>query len=67
MDPRILLSSLIYALLGILIFGIAFVICDKLTPGELWKELIEKQNVAIAILAGCVALGICLIVAAAIH
>ncbi len=67
MNPSILISSLIYAILGIFIFALAFVICDKLTPGELWRELIEKQNLAVAILAGCVALGICIIVAAAIH
>lgn len=67
MDPRILLNSLVYALAGIVIFAIAFVLCDKLTPGELWRELIEKQNIAVAIVAGAVAIGICLIVAAAIH
>jgi putative membrane protein len=67
MDPKILLSSLIYALLGIVIFAFAFFLCDKLTPGELWKELIEKQNIALAIVAGAVAIGICMIVSAAIH
>jgi uncharacterized membrane protein YjfL (UPF0719 family) len=67
LHPEIILSSLIYALLGIVIFCTAFYIVDKITPGHLWRELIEKHNLAIAVLAGCVALGICIIVAAAIH
>jgi uncharacterized membrane protein YjfL (UPF0719 family) len=40
---------------------------DKLTPFNLWQELVQKQNTAIAIVVGFGALGICLIVAAAIH
>jgi uncharacterized membrane protein YjfL (UPF0719 family) len=38
-----------------------------LTPGELWKEIIERQNMAVAILAGAVALGLSMIISAAIH
>lgn len=67
MDIKILLNSLFYALLGIVIFVIAFFIIDKITPGDLWKELIEKHNVAVAIVAGAMAIGICMIVSAAIH
>lgn len=67
MDPHVLLNSLVYAIVGIMVFAIAFVLCDKLTPGELWRELIEKQNMAVAVVAGAVAIGICIIVAAAIH
>jgi uncharacterized membrane protein YjfL (UPF0719 family) len=33
----------------------------------LWKELIDDQNTALAILVGALALGISIIVAAAIH
>ena len=40
---------------------------DRLTPYDLWKELVEKQNTAVAFVVGMVALGICIIVAAAIH
>jgi uncharacterized membrane protein YjfL (UPF0719 family) len=67
MDLHILINSIVYAIAGIVIFAIAFVLCDKLTPGELWRELIEKQNLAVAIVAGAIAIGICIIVAAAIH
>ena len=60
-------NSLIYAILGVAIFCIAFLIVDRLTPYRLWEELVEKQNTAVAIVVGFGALGICVIVAAAIH
>jgi len=46
------LATLMYAGLGVLVFIISFIVVDKLTPGELWKEIIEKQNQAVALLAG---------------
>jgi uncharacterized membrane protein YjfL (UPF0719 family) len=67
MDTAILLNSLIYALLGVVIFITSFIIVDKLTPYDLWKQLVEEKNVALAIVVGAAALGICLIIAAAIH
>jgi uncharacterized membrane protein YjfL (UPF0719 family) len=67
MNPTILLNSIIYAVLGIAIFVIGFVIVDKLTPYDLWKELVEKNNLALAIVIGASTLGTCIIIAAAIH
>lgn len=63
----VFLATLLYAGLGIMIFILSFVLVDKLTPGELWREIIEKQNVAVAVLAGAVAIGISSIIAAAVH
>lgn len=62
-----LVNSLVYSLLGVLIFCVGFWIIDRITPYNLWQELIEKKNTALAIVVGFVALGICIIVAAAIH
>ncbi|WP_439813577.1 DUF350 domain-containing protein [Zavarzinia sp. CC-PAN008] len=61
------LATLLYAVVGILIFIVTFILVDRLTPGELWKEIIERQNTAVAILAGAGAIGICTIIAAAVH
>lgn len=61
-----LLAALVYALLGIVIFVLAFVILDKLTPGSLWKEIIDEHNTALAVLSGAIAIGISIIIAAAI-
>ena len=69
MDFRIdhFVNALIYAFLGIIIYGIAFWVCDKLTPGDLWEEIVGKQNISLAILVGFMLLGIGIIIAAAVH
>ncbi len=65
--PVALLGSLVYALLGVVIFWVSFVIVDKLTPYDLWAEIVEKQNKALAMVVAAMCLGISIIVAAAIH
>lgn len=62
-----LANATVFALLGIIVFAIAFLIMDKLTPYHLWKEIVQEHNMALAILVGALSLGICIIVASAIH
>ncbi len=62
-----LVAAIVFAALGIVTFIVAFIVVDRLTPYDLWKEIIEDQNSALAILIGFVALGLALIIAAAIH
>lgn len=62
---RELVGSAIFSVVGILILVVSFIVIDKLTPGSLWKELIEEHNTAIAILLGCAAIGVSIIIAAA--
>lgn len=61
------LNSVVYTILGVGIFWLAFVVIDKVTPYDLWKELVEEKNVAIAIVVGSMCVAIAIIVAAAIH
>ncbi len=65
--PAAFLGSILYALIGILVFWVTFLIIDKLTPYDLWQEIVEKQNVALGLVVAAMSLGICVIVAAAIH
>lgn len=65
--PGVLLGSLVYALMGVVIFWVSFIIIDKLTPYNLWEEIVEKQNRALGMVVAAMSLGICIIVAAAIH
>jgi uncharacterized membrane protein YjfL (UPF0719 family) len=67
LDWNVVAASVVYAVIGIILFAVSFVLVDLLTPYNLWKELVEKKNTAIAFVVGMVALGICIIVAAAIH
>lgn len=66
LKPGAFFGSILYALVGVLLFWLAFLIIDKLTPYELWQELVEKQNVALAIVVGAMTLGLSIIVAAAV-
>jgi len=65
--PAVLLGSVMYALMGVIIFWLCFIIIDKLTPYNLWEEIVEKQNKALGMVVAAMSLGICIIVAAAIH
>ncbi|HLY15990.1 MAG TPA: DUF350 domain-containing protein [Bryobacteraceae bacterium] len=62
-----LLNAVIFASLGIAVFAVAYAVLLKLTPLNLWRELTGERNVAVAIFAGAAAIGICLIIAAAMH
>jgi putative membrane protein len=65
--PGAFIGSIVFALIGVLVFWISFVVIDKITPYNLWEEIVEKQNVALALVVASMSLGICVIVAAAIH
>ena len=62
-----IVNSIVFAFLGVIIFAISFVVIDLMTPYKLWKEIIVEKNSALAIVVGAMSLGICLIIAAAIH
>jgi putative membrane protein len=61
------LNALLFAALGVVAFFAAFAIAIKLAPFDVWKQVAEERNTAVAIVAGAVALGLCWIVAAAMH
>ncbi|KTT26186.1 DUF350 domain-containing protein [Pseudacidovorax intermedius] len=67
LHPVSIAGTLLYALIGIVVFWVAFVIIDKITPYDLWAEIVEKQNRALALVVAAMCLGISIIVAAAIH
>ena len=60
-------AALVFAFIGIAVFVSAFVVIDKLTPYDLWKEIVEEKNLALAVLVGAMSIGICIIIAAAVQ
>ncbi len=62
-----LVNAALFAGTGVLIFIVAFAVLAKIAPFNLWKELVEQRNLPAAVFAGAVALGICWIIAAAMH
>src|SRR5438552_16785333 len=45
-------AALVFALVGIFIFVIAFMVMDQLTPYHLWTQVVQAHDIALAILAG---------------
>lgn len=62
-----LVAAFVYSLEGIVILLLAFWLIDKVTPRDLWKEIVEKQNLAFAILTAAFVIAIGLIISSAIH
>lgn len=56
---------LIFAAAGIAAAVAGYKVFDKCTPGDLHKEILENKNIAAAIVAAAVILGVCIIIAAA--
>lgn len=66
LNPTHLIAALVYSGLGLSVLLGAFVAVDKCTPYDLWQEIIQKQNRALAIVVGATTLGISLIIAASL-
>ncbi len=67
LKPAVFFGSIAYALIGVVIFWLCFIIIDKITPVDMWAEIVEKHNKALAMVVAAMCLGISIIVAAAIH
>jgi putative membrane protein len=61
------INSIIFSLLGIVLLIIAYFIIEKLTPENLWKEVAQKNNIAMAIVFAAFIIGMSMIISAAIH
>ena len=60
-------NAIVYAGIGIVIFGLAFLIIDKFTPYNLWKEIVQEHNTALAMVVKLALSGNGEIIAAAVH
>ena len=66
-NPGYLVNALIYSVLGIIVYAAAFQMILKGLPGDVWHELRDKGNIAVAIVAGAVALGVAFIIGSSFH
>lgn len=64
---KYVVSSVVYSFLGIIILLVSFWIIEKITPENLWKEILVNQNKALAILAAAFMIAIAIIISSAIH
>jgi putative membrane protein len=63
---KALVASIIYSVIGIVMFAASFLVIKLVTPFSLRKEIEEDQNTALALMIGSVILGLSIIIAAAI-
>jgi uncharacterized membrane protein YjfL (UPF0719 family) len=66
LDPNVLLATVIYSVVGILVFAAAFFIMVKIAPFSVKKEIEEDQNTSLGILMGSVFIGLAIIIGAAL-
>ena len=62
-----IINAIIFSLMGVAIFWISFLLIDKLTPYNLWQEIVKERNQALATVVAAMCLSIAIIVAAAVH
>ncbi len=62
-----ILDSIIYSVIGIVILVISFVIVEKITPENIYKEIIQKGNTALAIVFASFIIAMAIIISSAIH
>ena len=67
LKPGVVLGSVLYALVGVVVLWLSFMLIDKLTPYKLWEEICERRNVALAIVVAGMFVALGQIIAAAIH
>ena len=63
----LLVTTIVFVILGLIVFALAFFVITKVTPFSVRKEIEDDQNVALAVVIASVILGSALIIAAAIH
>ena len=63
----VVVTTLIFVILGLIVFALAFLVIAKASPFSVRKEIEDDQNVALAIVIASVILGSALIIAAAVH
>ena len=62
-----IINSVLFSFLGIAVLLIGYLIIEKITPENTWKEIVQKNNVALAIVFAALIIGISMIISAAIH
>ena len=67
LKPLAMLSTVIYSVIGLVVFAVSLFIMTKITPFSIAKEIGEDQNTALAIIIGSVFISLAIIIQAAIR
>ena len=66
LDVAVFLSTVLYTLLGLGVFGLALWMATVISPFSIRKEIEEDQNTSLGIIIGAMFIGIAMIISAAI-
>lgn len=61
-----IIATAVFTAIGLVVFGIAFWIMNKLSPFSIKKEIEEDHNVALAVIMAGVIIGVSLIISSAV-
>jgi len=64
---KYVIASVLYSFIGIAILIVSFWVIEKITPENLWKEILVNKNMALALMAGAFMIAIAIIISSAIH
>lgn len=64
---KYIIASVVYSVIGIIILLVSYWIIEKITPEDLWNEIVHKHNVALAIVCASFMLAVAMIISSAIH
>lgn len=64
---KYLVAAIVYSLLGLLILIFSTWVFDKITPGDLWKEITVEKNMPLAVATAAMIIALGQIIASAIH
>lgn len=62
----VLIGTLIFVIVGLIFFGLSYVVLSLIVPFSIRKEIEDDHNIALGIVIGSMLIGIAIIIAAAI-
>jgi putative membrane protein len=64
---KYIVASVLYSVIGIIILLVSYWVIEKITPENLWKEIVHNNNIALAIVCASFMIAVAMIVSSAIH
>ena len=62
-----LVASLVFSVVGMVVLGGGFCLIDRLTPYDLWKQIVVEKNLALAVMVGSMTIALAMIISSAVH
>jgi putative membrane protein len=62
-----IIASVVFSFVGLIILFVAYLIVEKITPENTWKEIVHNKNVPLAIIFAAFIIGMSIIISGAIH